>query len=94
MKKILLLAMVLGLLMSRCASQNQWTKQDYSKEQFNADSFACEKDASSMVSGEWIWAIPYAGIWMGISNSAKKNNYYNRCMMGKGYEIVPIKKGE
>ncbi len=89
MKKLFLLAMVIGILISGCASKEWTRKDDYSQRQFNIDSVACETEANSLVSGGWVWIIPYAGIFVGTVNHSKKVNYYERCLQNKGYEIVP-----
>jgi hypothetical protein len=84
MRRIFCIALFLLVICTGCASEN-WTKKDYSQEQFYSDSFACEKEADSLVSGAWIWIIPYAGVFMGITNAAKRDGYYDRCLQSKGY---------
>ena len=85
MKRMTCICLVVLMFCTGCASTN-WVKQDNPARQVQVDTLACEKEADSMVTGAWIWIIPYAGIFMGIVNSVKRHNYYDRCMESKGYE--------
>jgi len=84
MEKIFIVCLAFVVFSTGCAHGN-WIKQDYSEKQFYEDSLACEKEANSMVAGAWVWIIPYAGIWWGITNTARKHRYYSRCLEHKGY---------
>lgn len=88
MKKAIFISLVLLVLIG-CAHSPQlvWTKADSTEQdnQFYVDSFACEKEADSMVTGAWIWIVPYAGVFMGKANERKRDSYYDRCLQSKGY---------
>lgn len=79
MKKIILLAMVLGLLISGCAvSRGNWVKDDMTK--YSEDKFDCDYKAQMMSSdirrvlvGDWFDKVWY-----------QKEDFI-KCMQSKGY---------
>jgi uncharacterized protein YceK len=86
MKKLIMLAMVLGLLLNGCASSPQWIKQGATPQEAEADYFQCRQDSEKYEHGWW-WAIPYVGVFMGASNAARVKNEQNSCMRAKGYTL-------
>jgi len=83
-KRFLITCLILLLFCSSCAYNQNWTKNNYSQEQFNNDSIECHKKANSMTSGEWVWIIPP----IGAINENDKHIYYNRCLQGRGYTLL------
>ena len=82
MKKLMiLLAMVIGLLMSGCATQTVWTHPDYTPEKWAKDRYECEKDARQ--SG-------YFGT--GIVGSINMQNFFNGCLESKGWTKTTAKR--
>ena len=85
MKKLIILAMVLGLLLSGCASPH-WIKPGATRQEAEADYFQCRQDTEKYEHGWW-WAIPYVGVFMGASNAARVANERDSCMRAKGYTL-------
>ena len=72
MKKLIILAMVLGLLLSGCAS-HQWIKPGATPQEAEADYYQCRQDSEKYEHGWW-WAIPYVGVFMGAANANRVAN--------------------
>ena len=84
MKKLIALAMVLGLLLSGCAASDHWIKPGATPQEAEADYFQCRQDSEKYEHG-WYWAIPYVGIFMGAQNAKRVVNERESCMRAKGY---------
>ena len=89
--RLFTIILVLLFVCVGCAS-HRWARNDFTYEQFHADSFACEKESVSMVSGGWVWMVPFSGVWMGIANHAKQSSYYERCLLSRGYYVEIVKQ--
>ena len=85
MKKLIILAMVLGLLLSGCASRH-WIKPGATPQVTEADLFQCRQDSEKYEHG-WYWIIPYAGVFMGAANASRVANEQESCMRTKGYTL-------
>ena len=83
MKKILILAMVLGLLVSGCATgpTHHWVKEGVTTEQFKADEFDCDYKSTTMASH----------IRDDIIRAIAINQNFIKCMESKGYRWEKIK---
>ncbi len=77
MKKIILLAVVLGLFMSGCAG-GKWVKQDMTR--LEEDKFDCDYKSTMMSSG--IQVVLERGI---LGKYVHQKDIFGDCMRSKGY---------
>ena len=96
MKKLILLAMVIGLFMSGCATtQLAAVKRDMDEQQFKADKYQCVQESRTQWSGGGSGLI---GIAMMASAQAQAKSHADQlarmCFEAKGYTIVQIPKGK
>jgi len=88
MKKLLLLAMALGLLMSGCATMI-WTKDNFSEEEFKRDNYLCVQESRTQWSGGGSGLIGLAMIaGSAASAQAQTTKLYKMCMESKGWHLV------
>lgn len=78
MKKIILAAMVIGMVVSACSSSGRWIKPDMTK--FEEDSFDCDYK-STMMSNDFL-VILRGGI---LGKLSYQRNAFIQCMESKGY---------
>src|SRR5690349_17398783 len=63
------------LLLAACA-QNVWHKPGASTQAFEADKYACERDARQS-----------GGFGGGIAGAIEVQNFFNRCMSARGWSL-------
>ncbi len=90
MKKIILLAMVLGLLMSGCGGQMVWLKDGATQQQFEQDQRECVYEAEKYgfvpITGNS--KTPGAdGISAGLQEGLRKRQLFRQCMEVRGYYL-------
>jgi hypothetical protein len=73
LKKIIILFLI-GLLFA-CTQHPHWVRPNTTNKELKKDSLACTKETDSLVLKEFGMIIPIA-IY---------NDYYDRCMLNKGY---------
>lgn len=79
MKKIMMLAMVAGLLVTGCATPGpQWTKPDFNAVEFEKDEYECEIQRSQFEQGR-------GGGNLGMNVAGWK--MFERCMKIRGYQL-------
>lgn len=72
----IIFAIILGVMFSGCATPMIWDKPGGTQQQYNKDSYDCEKDARQ--SG-------YFG--RGFAGELEMRDFFKRCMTSKGYTL-------
>ena len=91
MKKLLWLAMALGLLVSGCATKMIWTKDNYSEEEFKRDNYQCVQESRTQWSGGGSGLIGLSIMATAqASAQTQAKNLYKMCMESKGWNLMDL----